>query len=200
MTRRLGVLVGLLILAGAAPASAQSDLTIQSFNCPGGNTRCFRVHANTSTASLTINGDLIATGGYKVAYVYAHANYNVVSTNVLAPIAGTGPATINATGPLYQRPGYAGSIIGVSIAANTALTGQGAAHAEAMRFDGTDTVATALTAVIGAGLANTQYATTTQARGLDVFTATEGVGCRMSVATSTTPTTAMLVCTVLVVY
>ena len=182
-------------------AWAQADLTIQRFNCPGGNTQCFRVHANTTSASVTLTGDVNAAGGYKVAYVFAHPNYMVVSSsNVQAPIAGSGPSTINATGPLYHRPGFAGSFIGVSIVSNTALTGTAAAHAEAIRFDGTSAVATGLTATIGAGLAQTTRAATVQARGLDIFTADEGVGCRMSVSASATPTNAMLACAVIVAY
>src|SRR5205814_2292704 len=126
--------------------------------------------------SLTLTGDILAAGGYKVAYVFAHPNYIVVnSTNVQAPIAGSNPSTINAVGPLYHRPGYAGSIIGVSLVANTPITAQ-AAHAEAIRFSGGSARATGLVATIGAGLAQTQYATTTQARGVTAFTAAEGIG------------------------
>ena len=205
MTRTMRGVCGAVLLLGVLGlpmvALGQSDLTVQSFNCPGGNTRCFRVHANTTSASVTLNGDVVAAGGYKVAYVFAHPNYmRVNSSNVQAPIAGAGPATINAVGPLYHRPGVAGTFVGVSIVSNTALTGTGAAHAEAIRFDGTTAVATGLTAVIGAGLTNTQYAATTQARGLDIFTASEGVGCRMTVDSAATPTNAILACTVIVAY
>lgn len=196
--KRLLLALG-LSLALAAPAFAQSDLTVQRFNCPGGNTQCFRVHTGTSSMSLTLSGDIIAAGGYKVAYTFAHPNYSVVgSSDVQAPIAGSGPATINATGPLYVIPGYAGSIISVSIVSNTAITAT-AVHAEAIRWDGTTGQATGLTAVIGSGLAQTTRATATQARGTDIFTASEGVGCRFTRTAGSTPTNAMIACIVTVV-
>ena len=210
MTRLCGLLLGLLLLlVGVAPALAQTDLTIQSFPClpPNQTTECVRVHADaTSTTArmeMTITGGNVnAAGGFKVAFVFAHPNYSVVNTSLTQmPIAGTGPATINATGPLYQRVGYAGSIIAVAISSNTAITA-GAAHVEAIRFDGTNAVPTQLRARISAagGGEQTQYSVGTQARGVHIFTASESVGCRLQTSSGMTPLNAIIACTVTTVH
>lgn len=203
MKRLVGVLVGLLILCAGTPVFAQSDLTIQRFNCPGGNTQCVRTHANTSTASITVTGNLIAAGGYKSAFVFAHPNYVTTGgyTNASVPIAGTGDLRISASGVNVHRMPYAGSVIGVTIAASTALTGTASAHAEALIYtSATASRATGLTTVIGATLTQTQFAGATQARGLDNFASTEGIGCRTSSNAAFTPGNVNLVCAVIVEY
>ena len=210
MTRLLGLLLGaLVLLVGVAPAVAQTDLTIQNFPClpPNQTTDCVRVHTDTTSTTarmdMTITGGNInAAGGYKVAFVFAHPNYAVVNSSLTQiPIAGAGPATINATGPLYQRVGYAGSIIAVAISSNTAITA-GAAHVEAVRYDGTNIVPTQLRARISAagGGEQTQYNVSTQARGVHIFTSSESVGCRLQTSSAMTPTNAMIACTVTTVH
>lgn len=206
--RRIGVVALVVVLATAALLEAQSagvnDQEIQRFTLPGSNTTGFRVHGSSAAMNLTLPaGDILASGGYKVAYTYAHSENIVVNTSGAAvPVAGTvraSTSTSATTGVPFQTVPSAGSIIGVAIGARSALT-RDAAHTEATILRNGATVTTGLRALIGAGLTYTQYAVTTQARGTDVFYAGEGVGCNVTIDSLITPTANQIVCTVIVSY
>ena len=200
------VLVLGLLLWFAGPAWAQSDLTVQSFVCPGGaNTQCFRVHASTTEAGLTLNGEIIATRGYKVAYVFAHTGSQVVAdiSNGAVPIAGSiaDNALPGLSGALWQMAPTHGSIIAVAISSSGALTTGTAAHAEATVLSaGRTSRRSGLTSAIGAAKTFTQSSITTAARGVYRFQSDEAIGCNISTSTTIAPGTAQLVCTVIVVY
>ena len=206
MKRALIVAV-LILLAGASLLEAQTtginDREIQRFILPGTNTTGMRVHASRVHMSLTLpSGNIIAVGGYKVAFNYAHTgNVSVSISNAAMPIAGTASAT-GTTGPLaagvaYQRTPYAGSVIAVSCGASAALTaGSATCEATIRNFDDT-VVATGLTAVIS-GTGATQFNATAQARGLDVFLTTDSIGCRLTTTADIAPLTAEVACTVIV--
>ena len=206
MKRALIVAV-LILLAGASLLEAQTtginDREIQRFILPGTNTTGMRVHASRVHMSLTLPaGNIIAVGGYKVAFSYAHTgNVSVNISNAAMPVAGTagpqGPTGPLAAGVAYQRTPFAGSVIGVAIGASAALTaGSATAEATIRQFD--DAVrATGLTAVI-AGTAATQFNATAQARGISVFSTTDSIGCRLTTTADIAPLTAEVVCTVIV--
>ena len=201
--RRL-VLAALAVLLSAGVAGAQTDLTHEQINIPGTNTSGFRIHGNTSTVNVTVAGVIAATGGYKVAFPFAHTGSSIVAalTNSAVPVVGSVSGNITGggqSGVLYYRTPTAGSIVAISIMASTALTTQASAHAEAVVIAGMSTTRrTGFTTVIGATLTNTQYGSATAARGTYNFTASEGVGCNVSTSTVVTPLTARLTCTLIV--
>lgn len=216
MKRRLSIaLVGLFAFGILATAFAQTtgidDREIQRFILPGTNTTGMRVHASRTEMNLRLPaGDIWAAGGYKAVFSFAHNDLIVLGvSNTAAPIAGssrnivnTPGGTGNAAGPLYQQPGYAGSIIGVSLASSTALT-TGAAHAEATIFrpNGGSINRTQLRALIAVKTnpqGTDQYNVTTQAKDVSPFTAAEGVGCQLSTSTDLRPQTAVIVCSIIV--
>ena len=206
MTR---LLLAVALLAIAVPVSAQTDVGVQTFACrpPNAGTRCFRVHENaTSTTAgmnVTILGDVAASGGYKVAHVFAHNGRVIVSaSNVLFPIAGTSLPSPATGGPTYVPVPTAGSIIAVSISASTALTA-GGAHAEAVVLRGTTTAPSGFIALLDASnsaAGPSQYNYNTQARGLDILLAGDRIGCRWSSSSDLAPLTMILSCAVTVVY
>ena len=200
--KRVLIVAGLVLLAAAGLLEAQStgpnDQETQRFVLPGTNTTGWRVHASRAHMSLALpRGNIIAAGGYKVAFAYAHGGNVVVnSTNVAMPILGTA-SQVSAISPgvLYQRVPYEGSIMAISIGASAALTaGTVTAEATIRRPDGT-VYPSGLTAALTTG---DQFATNTQARGRSVFTDLEGVGCRLTATSAVTPVTAEVLCTVIV--
>ena len=200
MKRALFV-AGLILLAVAGLLEAQTtsidDREVQRFVLPGTNTTGMRVHTSAAHMSLTLIGQIAAGGGYKVSFAYAHGENIVQSTtNAVMPIAGTTRSQDSGSGVSYQRIPYAGSIIGISIGASTALTA-GSATAEATIFRSNMVIATGLTATI-ASSGDLQYATVAQARGLDGFTPAEAIGCRLTTSADLAPRTAEMVCSVIV--
>lgn len=199
--RRVAVAALALVVVTAALLEAQTtgpaDREIQRFVLPGSNTTGMRVHSSRTVMSQTLAGNIIATGGYKAAFTYAHPEFVVTTvTNAHLPIAGTPRAGSSGVAPLMPSTG--GSIIGVSIASSAALT-RDAAHVEAVMLrGGLGVVASGLRAVIGGGLTNTQFAASTQARGLTNFTATDAVTCRLTTDANVRPLTAQIACTVIV--
>ena len=201
--KRALLVAPLIVLALAAPLEAQTtgieDREIQRFVLPGTNTTGFRVHANRSHMNLTLpSGNIVAIGGYKVAVAFAHPeNMKPSLTNEAMPLVGTARPGDSGSGVPYQRTPFAGSIIGIAIGASTALTA-GSATAEATIRELSGTVrAMGLTAVIS-GTAATQYNATAQARDLDRFTSSDGVGCRITTSSNLAPVTAEIVCTVII--
>ena len=205
MTRRGWWLASLLLLAGLGlPAfgSAQ-DLTVEQFFLPGTNTSGFRVHASSTEMALTLLGPIRGTGGYKSYIQYSHAEQIVRSaTNVAMPIAGTSMGSGSSplvVGVVRHRMATTGSIIGIAIASSAAMT-YGAAHVEATITNiATGQVnRTEFRAVIGGGLTNTQFATTTRARGSHPFGTGDAIGCNVNVEVIVLPMTAELLCTLIV--
>lgn len=198
------VLVLGLLLGVVAPAWAQSDLTQWSLNCPSSSTVCFRAHANSSAVgNFTITGgNIIAAGGYKGAFHFSHGDFVSITNTVpqFVPVAGNSVQGRPTGGVAHILPGYAGSIIGVSIYSSATLTGVSAAHAEAVitNAHGSALVATGLRAVIGATLTNTAAGAATQGRGISNFTASQGVGCYITSSANFAPLTAYLSCVVIV--
>lgn len=210
MRQRIGIgLVLLLALGLVATALAQTtginDREIQRFVLPGTNTTGFRVHASASEMNIRLPvGDIWAAGGYKTRFSFAHGDRIVINvSNSAMPIAGTSKTSLpTLDGPLYQQPGYSGSVIGVSIASTTTFTA-GYAHAEATIYSVTGAVAkrTGLIALIGdiPGLAGRrQYHVNTQGKDISTFGATEGVGCNLNTTSTAAPTTLVVVCGVIV--
>src|SRR3990167_171125 len=215
MKRRLSVvLVGLFAFGVIAVAFAQTtginDQETRRLILPGTNTTGERVHANRTEMNLRLPaGDIWASGGYKNVFAYAHGDFAIPNISATAaPLAGSSRfvnvsgSLGTATGPLYQQPGYAGSIIGVSLALNTALT-TGAAHAEATIFtlNGGAIVRTQLRALVAVKTdpqGTDQYNVTTQAKDVDVFTAAQGVGCQINTSSDLRPLNALGVCSVIV--
>lgn len=197
-----------LVLVGAVPVAAQTDAGVQVFKChpPNSATDCFRVHADRTSTTAAINltitgGEIIADGGYKVAYAFTHGGRVVVSvSNTLMPIAGSSnvetPATTGPTGISQPRAGH---IIAISVSASTALTA-GGAHVEAVRVTSAGTqMNTGLTALLDASnsaAGPSQYNYATQGTGVDIFVAGDRVGCRWSTSSDIAPLTAMLACIV----
>lgn len=209
MTRARLLLISLLCLLPSA-AWAQSDLTQFQLTLPGTvaprNTPSLRVHASTTEGHLTLaHGDIIASGGYKVAYTYSHTGRTQVSlSSVAMPIAGTVAPEVPA-GVLYQRTPSKGSVIGLALASSAALTaGSATCEAVILNADGNANT-TGFQVLIGvAGIPNTfgrtRYNAVTQARGLDPFDFLDAVGANISTSADFAPTTAVLACTVVVVY
>ena len=201
-------LASLLALAGIGLPSLGSaqDLTVEQFFLPGTNTSGFRVHASSTEMALTLAGPIRSTGGYKSYIQYSHAEQVVRgASNVAMPIAGTSLGSGSSTGPrilgvVRQRMATTGSIIGIAIASSAALT-YGAAHVEATitNIAAGQVNRTEFLAVIGGGLTNTQFATTTRARGRHPFGTGDAVGCNVNVQVDgVRPLTAELLCTLIV--
>lgn len=205
MKRALIVAV-LILLAAAGLLEAQTtgitDREIQRFVVPGSANRTgFRVHASNTAVhmSLTIPaGNIIARGGYKTMVAFAHGENTKPSlTDVAMVLAGSARPTESASGVSYQRTPFAGSIIGVTIGASAALTaGSATAEATWREIDGT-VRRSFLTAVIS-GTAATQFNATAQARGVNAFTASDGIGCQITTSSDLLPVTAEMVCTVII--
>lgn len=209
--RRFGriALVALIALGLAVSALAQTtgvfDQEIQRFVLPGTNTTGLRVHGSSTEMHLRLPaGDIVAQGGYKVAWSYAHGD-NVVPnvSNSNAPIAGSANAVSAPLGGgvFHQLFPTAGSILAVAIGSNTALTA-GYAHVEATIFDvsAATTTRTTLRALIGSpiGGSATRYAVTTAAKDTHTVPAGDAVGCQISTTVDIAPTGAELVCTLVV--
>lgn len=207
MRRRIGIALLFVFAFGViATAMAQTtginDQEIQRFILPGTNTTGWRVHANRTEMNLRIPaGDIWASGGYKVQYGFSHGRRIVQNTSNSAAAAVGTIGVSGTSGVLYAPTPYAGSVIAVAIASSQALTA-GYAHAEATVYQvaGNQTFRTGLTALIGfAGTGiSTRSARATQAKDLDRFLATEGVGCQMTTTSDLTPASAELLCTVVV--
>ena len=206
------LLAAVVVLVCALPAWAQTDLNVVNYPCypPNQTTSCVRVHVDTTSSTaraglIITGGDIVAAGGYKVAYSFAHPSSVVPNiTRGALPIAGTGYAS-NGTaaslsaGPLYQYPGYAGSIIGISIASSQALTLNGA-HCEAVVYNG-NIHATGFNAYISSAITGrTQFHQNTQSRGLNTFLSTEAIGVRISTDSGIAPVNTNLSCAAVVVY
>lgn len=201
--RRIAVVAICVLVASAALLEAQTtgvnDQEVQRFVLPGGNQTGLRVHASRSHMSLTLPiGKIAALGGYKVAFAYAHGDNTKPSVSAAAmPISGTPKPLVSGSGIPYQRAPYAGSVIGIAVGASTALTaGTVTAEATIRQIDGT-VIGTGLTAVLSSAAA-VQYNATSQPRELDNFTASDGVGCRLTSSSDLAPVTAQIVCTVTV--
>lgn len=217
--RRLAgfALVAILALGLVATAIGQTtgsaDGEVQRFTFQGNNVTGWRVHRNSTTPremNLTLTGDILASGGYKVPYTFSHNNQigvSIAQTNTV-PIAGTAghrvretPVTYS-TGVLYQAAPWEGSIIGVSIGSSAALTAR-SAHAEALVFlPATATVLpTGIRAAIGVMHPGnvTRHNTVARTRATSYyFAAGSAVGCRIVTEVGITPLTAELVCTIVV--
>ena len=201
--KRALIVAGLIIVAVAGLLEAQTtginDREIQRFVLPGTNTTGLRVHASNVHMSLALpRGNIAAMGGYKVAFVYAHGDQSRINLTASAmPIAGTIRPSDSGSGVSYQRVPFKGSVIGVAIGASTALTA-GTATAEATILRAGDLVdPTGLTVVLSS-VGSTQYNAARQDREISNFTALEGVGCRLTTNAAFAPTTAELVCTVII--
>lgn len=226
MTHRLGVALVLLLAFGVfalalAQTTGPDNVEIQRFVLPGTNTTGWRVHASGSQANLRLPaGDLNASGGYRVAYTFAHGSGVARgTTSVDVPIAGSpnrGEGTID--GVLHQMFPTAGSVIGLSIGSSVALTA-GYAHAQVTvwnRVDATQSAVattadatqtspstTGLVAMIGSpiSLSRTRYATMSRSKDLaPAVPAGDGVGCQITATGDLRPNTAQLTCTVIVEY
>ena len=205
---RVAVVVLVVAVGSAALLEAQStginDQEVQGFVLPGTSTKASRVHANRSHMSLALPyGNIIAQGGYKIAYVYAHPNNIRASlSNSAMTIAGTGSERDNnsASGVYYQRPPYAGSIIGISAGASTALTaGSVTLEATVLRKGLTPVVGTGLTTVLSSAAA-VQYNANAQPRNhyLSTFYPGDLIGCRLTSSGDLAPATAEIACTLVV--
>lgn len=187
---------------------AQSNVIIQRWVLPGTNTEGMSAHASATELGIRYPlGDVIARGGYKVAYAFAHSDYvDVGVTNANMPIAGTvnratsvaGPTTVGITS---QPAPYAGSVVGVALGASAALT-RGAAHAEVTLWSATPGITgTGFVAVLGSDSPDqTQFVSATQADGETTFTTSNAIGCRITTDATLTPLTVELTCTVIVRY
>lgn len=206
MKRRIGVTLLFLFAFGViATALAQTtgvnDVEIERFVLPGTNTTGFRVHGNRTEMNLRLPaGDIWAQGGYKVQYGFSHGRRIVQGTSN-SNAAAVGTIGVSGTsGVLYASTPYAGSVVAVAIASSQALTA-GYAHAEASVYQvaGDQIFRTGLTAMIGfTETGFTRSRASSQAKDLDRFLATEGVGCQMTTTSDLTPASAELLCTVVV--
>jgi hypothetical protein len=198
------VLVGLTAGLAQAQSVGINDQEIQGFFLPGTNTKAFRVHASRTAMGLILaHGDIVAVGGYKVPFTFAHGGRTQVSlSNVAVPVAGTAGASAGSgTGVLYQPAATRGSIIAIAIASSTALTaGTGTCEATVLeQAGGAGTLrTTGFTVALDAGTGYTRYRATTQARGLTTFTNGDAIGANLSTSSAFAPTSAELACTIIV--
>lgn len=197
MIRRIAqfiLVIVILVLAapGATPASTH-DLTVDQFFLPGTNTSGYRVHTSTTRAHMNITiprGNIWAVGGYKALARFTHpATASQSSANI----------ALSGTAVTQQRFGYEGSVLGVSVVSSSALTAGTATAVPTIRNLGT-VRATGLTAAIGTGptAGHTQFFSRTQARGRDVFGASDEVGCQLTTTSDIAPVGANILCTVIV--
>ena len=137
-----------------------------------------------SAQRLTVIGDISAAGGFKQPFGFSRQNVAASLSAVALNIQGSSDNTE------YVMP-YAGSIIGISIAANAARS------AGTLTVDATiDGSVTGLQAILNAS--NTQYHYGTQAKDSDAFTAGQRVGVKITTDASWAPTTADIVVTIFV--
>ena len=202
--KRALIVAGLIVFAVVGLLEAQTtgitDREIQRFVLPGTNTTGHRVHASRVHMSLTLpSGNIIARGGYKTLIAFAHPEATKASlTNVAMVLAGAGLRSSNA-GVSYQRAAFAGSIIGITLGASTALTtGTATAEATILPFNSTTVQPTGLTVTLDAALATSQFNAEERARGLFAFTGADSVGCRITTAATLAPVTGVLACTVII--
>lgn len=167
------------------------DFQIQQFFLPGQNRAGFRIHAAVTRNHMNVSipyGSIWAEGGYKTLVRYTHFATASLTDREL----GLGTTAVN-----YQRFGYQGSVIGITVGASEALTA-GRITVEATVRRGGTLIPTGLTAVIDGATGPTQFGMRTQGRGLDFFFAADEVGCRLTTTADVAPTRAQVICTVVV--
>ena len=200
MRRAFWLTLAIVLLLPAAAVAANHDREVQQFFLPGTNTSGFRVHsarAALAHMNLTIpRGNIWAVGGYKTPLRFVHTALSGLPPAALTAVA----IGLDTTGVLYQRLGYEGNVIGLTLAASDALTaGTATARATIRKTTaGTVTVGlTQLTVTLG-GAGPSQFASATQARGRDTFRADQEVGCQLTTSANIAPGGAQLACTVVV--
>ena len=190
----LAVLLALLVLPTVA--SAQADLTVDQFFLPGSNTSGYRVHASTTSSHLNVSlpsGAVWAERGYKEVVRFSHlAATGLTNTNLSIH----GQSRLAATGGTFQRLGYEGSILGVTLTSSAALTA-GTATAEPTVQNAGVVRGSGLTVVLSAA-GPPQYASRIQARGVTTFDSGHEVGCRITTTNDLAPVNAELLCGVTV--
>ena len=200
--RRVSLALVLVLLAVAGLLEAQTtstqDREIQRFVIPGtANTTGYRVHASATAAHLGVaipRGNIAAMGGYKTMIHFAHGDQTSATlTDSIVPLAGSARPSDSGSGVNYQRMPYTGSIMAVAIGSSAAVTaGRITARATILRAGGV--YRTNLTTILDGG----QYQVAQQERGIDIFNATEGIGCQLSTTSNFAPVTAEVICTIIV--
>ena len=195
MRRAFWLTLAVVLLLPTGAAATNHDRDVQQFFLPATNTPGFRVHtarAALAHMNLTIpRGNIWAVGGYKTPVRFTH-----VATASLAAFA----IGLHQSAVTYQRLGYEGNVLGLTLAASDALTAGTATAVATIRRTaaGTVTVApTQLSVTIG-GPGPSQFASRTQARGRDTFRADQEVGCQLTTSADIAPVGAQLACTVVV--
>lgn len=202
------VLILLLGIGTAAYVFAQARAgSFWRFARPGapGTTEAELYYDSTNTVThLTLTGNIDAGGGYKQTFSFAHPEFTIASLSQShAPLAGNVRIATGATaGGANDRSGvvraiYAGSVIGLALWADRAMT-NGDAHAEVWTRSGTSSpVGTGLRS--GVVNATNQVQRNTQAVNTDTFAAGDDFGCWIFTG-SATPTNVVLQCLVVVEY